>query len=75
MSLSTKQKPITYADAVRALNANDVQADLKDACEQLGLSAVSLMGTFDAVAKQLHTIDLLGLAPPFKPRWNALRKV
>lgn len=75
MSISTKQKTITYGDAVRTFNAKDVRADLDNACEQLGLSTISMMGKVDSVAKQLHTIDLLGLTPPFKPQWNLLRKV
>ncbi|RDB23491.1 hypothetical protein Hypma_009392 [Hypsizygus marmoreus] len=74
MSLSTKQKAITYSDAVRAFNASDVQADLDDACRQLALSAVRLLDNFEYVAKQLHTIDLLGLTSPFKPQWISLRK-
>ncbi|GLB39918.1 hypothetical protein LshimejAT787_0704280 [Lyophyllum shimeji] len=32
------------------------------------------MENFDHVAKQLHTIDLLGLTSPFKSQWSSLRK-
>ncbi|KAG6914918.1 hypothetical protein DXG01_014466 [Tephrocybe rancida] len=74
-SSSTQKGAVTYADTLRSMNAPDVQSDLDSACEQLALTAVRLMENFDYIAKQLHTIDMLGLAPPFKPRWSSLRKV
>jgi hypothetical protein len=70
-----KQKAtVNYADTVRSVNAADVQEDLDNACEQLSSTGIRLMENFDNVAKQLHTIDLLGLTSPFKPQWNTLRK-
>ncbi|KAF8062327.1 hypothetical protein FPV67DRAFT_266790 [Lyophyllum atratum] len=75
MSTSLKQKAtVSYADTVRSVNAGDVQGDLDSACEQLALTAIRLMENFEYIAKQLHTIDLLGLASPFKPQWSSLRK-
>jgi hypothetical protein len=56
------------------MNTPEVQADLNNACEQLALTAVRLIENFEFIAKQLHTIDLLGLSSPFKPQWNSLRK-
>ncbi|KAG6857520.1 hypothetical protein H0H87_002145 [Tephrocybe sp. NHM501043] len=64
----------TYADTLRLMNSVDVQSDLDSACEQLALTAVRLLENFDYIAKQLHTIDMLGSSPPLKPQWNSLRK-
>ncbi|KAG6811620.1 hypothetical protein H0H92_006584 [Tricholoma furcatifolium] len=75
MASSPTQKPfITYADALRSLNGADVQADLNSAFEQFALTTARLLESFDNVARQLHTVDLLGFAPPFKPQWILLCK-
>ncbi|KAG6895690.1 hypothetical protein C0993_009293, partial [Termitomyces sp. T159_Od127] len=75
MASSSMQKTIvTYAGALRSINSPDVRADLDGACEQLALTAIRLMENFDYIAKQLHTIDMSGSTPPFKPRWKSLRK-
>ncbi|KAF5384293.1 hypothetical protein D9615_003237 [Tricholomella constricta] len=75
MSTSAKQNVTgSYADTVRSLNAPDIHGDLDNACGQLALTAVNLLENFDYIAKQLHTIDLLRLASPFKPQWDSLRK-
>lgn len=71
----SKQKVVTYSEAVRTLNTEDVQADLNDACEQLALSIVELTEKFDSVAKLLHTADLQGPTTTFRAQWNVLRKV
>jgi hypothetical protein len=72
-----KQKPFTYTDAVRAINADDVRTDIEDACEHLALSTMAMMETFASIAKQLHTIDVQGLnhGSPLKPQWNPLSRV
>jgi hypothetical protein len=75
MSHPSKQKAITYAEAVRTLNMDDVQADLDDACEQLALSLVELTEKFDIVAKLLHTTDLQGTTTTLGAQWNVLSKV
>jgi len=73
MSHPSKQKAVTYTEAVRTLNTDDVQADLNDACEQLASSLVELAERFDTVAKLLHTTDLQG-PTTFRAQWNVLRK-
>ncbi|KAG6872630.1 hypothetical protein C0995_008150 [Termitomyces sp. Mi166 len=73
-SSSIQKATVTYADTLRSMNSLDVRADLDSACEQLALTTVRLMENFDYIAKQLHTIDMLGSTPPFKSQWNLLRK-
>ncbi|KIJ95448.1 hypothetical protein K443DRAFT_108769 [Laccaria amethystina LaAM-08-1] len=74
MSHITKSKPITYANAVRTLNDRDVQEDIKDACRRLAQAMSTLVERFDAITKQMHTIDLQRRTSPLKPRWCAIRK-
>lgn len=71
----TRQKTLTYADVVRTLNDKGVKADINDACAKLAQAMAAIMPKFDAIAKQLHTVDLLRRDPPLKPGWEALRKV
>ncbi|KAG6865738.1 hypothetical protein C0991_012210 [Blastosporella zonata] len=73
-SSSSQNAGVTYSDTLRTINSPDVHSDLDSACEQLALTAVRLMENFDYIAKQLHTIDMLGSNPPLKPQWNSLRK-
>jgi len=75
MSHIAKSKPITYSNAVRTLNDRDVQEDIKDACRRLAQAMSTLVERFDAITKQMHTIDLQRLTSPLKPRWYAIRKV
>ncbi|KAF9045319.1 hypothetical protein BJ165DRAFT_1346256 [Panaeolus papilionaceus] len=72
---SSKPRPPTYFDVARTLNDNDVFDDINDACSKLHQVMGNMLEKFDAISKQMHTIDLLRLHPPFKPRWDALRKV
>ncbi|KAF8153200.1 hypothetical protein B0H34DRAFT_722612 [Crassisporium funariophilum] len=74
MSSSSKSKPLSYSEAVRAFSDADVQQDLNDACGKLAHAMSAMMGKFDSIAKQMHTIDLLRLTAPIKPRWEAMRK-
>ncbi|EDR10255.1 uncharacterized protein LACBIDRAFT_293545 [Laccaria bicolor S238N-H82] len=74
MSHITKSKPITYSNAVRAFNDRDVQEDIKDACRRLAQAMSTLVERFDAIMKQMHTIDMKRLTSPLKPRWCAIRK-
>lgn len=74
MSHITKSKPITYSNAVRAFNDRDVQEDIKDACRRLAQAMSTLVERFDAITKQMHTIDMKRLTSPLKPRWCAIRK-
>lgn len=75
MSSSSKQKVITYAEAVRTLNTDDVQADLDSACEQMAVSVVELSSKFNVVANMLHTTNLQGPPTAFRIQWNVLCKV
>jgi hypothetical protein len=73
--IGTRPKTLTYADAVRTLNDKAAQGDIDDACTKLAHAVAAMMTRFDAIAKQLHTVDLLRRDQPMKPRWEALRKV
>jgi hypothetical protein len=75
MSYSNEQHAITYAEAVRVLNTEDVQADVNDACRQLALFIIELAKKIDTVAKLLRTTDSERLPTPFGPRWSTLHKV
>ncbi|CAA7269934.1 unnamed protein product [Cyclocybe aegerita] len=70
----SKSKPISYADAVRTFNDQEVQDDINDACSKLAQAMSAMMDKFDSIAKQVHTIDLLRANPPLKPRWDSMRK-
>ena len=71
----TRQKTLTYADVVRTLNDEGVKADIDDACAKLAQAMAAIIPKFDAISKQLHTVDLLRRDPPLKPGWEASRKV
>ncbi|KAF8892972.1 hypothetical protein BD779DRAFT_1436539 [Infundibulicybe gibba] len=71
---SLKNKSLSYFDAARLFNDNNVKADLNAGCERLAQTLIALMGRFDAVTTQLHTIDLQGRTAPLKPRWHTIRK-
>lgn len=75
MSHPSKLKPIAYADAVKTFNAPDVQDDINDACGKLATAMSALMQKFDSITRQMHTIDLLRLSAPLKPRWDSVRQV
>jgi len=75
MPYTSQPKPISYAEAVRTFNGQDVQDDLNDACGKLAHSMSAMMDKFEAITKQMHTIDLLRLSLPLRPRWDAMRKV
>ncbi|KJA25325.1 hypothetical protein HYPSUDRAFT_64904 [Hypholoma sublateritium FD-334 SS-4] len=74
MSHPSKPKPIAYADAVKTFNAADVQDDINDACGKLATAMSTLMQKFDSITRQMHTIDLLRLSAPLKPRWDSVRQ-
>lgn len=70
-----KPRSISYPEVVGILNDNDVRSDMNDGCEKLGQAMTTILSKFDAVTKQMHTIDLLRHSPPLKSRWDAIRKV
>ncbi|PPQ66430.1 hypothetical protein CVT24_007196 [Panaeolus cyanescens] len=71
---SSKPRPPTYIDAARILNDKDVVDNINEACNKLRLVMSNMLEKYDSISKQMHTIDLLRLHPPFKPRWDAFRK-
>jgi hypothetical protein len=75
MSCPSKPKPISYAEAVKTFNSPDVQDDINDACGKLATAMSAMMQKFDSITKQMHTIDLLRLSAPLKPRWDSVRQV
>ncbi|TFK29565.1 hypothetical protein FA15DRAFT_664113 [Coprinopsis marcescibilis] len=72
--LATKARPISYAEAVNMLTDKDVCRDVDDACAKLSQAMALLMQRFNAVAKQMHTIDLQRLTKPLKPGWESICK-
>ncbi|KAF8219636.1 hypothetical protein L208DRAFT_1338840 [Tricholoma matsutake] len=74
MSPTSKPKAITYGEAVRTLNTDDVQADLDGACEQLALSVVGFTAKFDVVAQLLQNAVLQEPTITLRAQWNTLNK-
>jgi len=75
MPYTSKAKPISYAEATRAFNGQDVQDDVNDACGKLAQAMSAMLDRFESITKQMHTIDLLRLSAPLKPRWDTMRQV
>lgn len=75
MSYSSKSRVLSYGDAARSLADGDVQQDVGDACRALATTMVDIMAKFDAISKMVHSIDMLGLVVPLRPRWDSLRRV
>ena len=73
--MSSPIKAITYSELAYVLSAPDMQADFNDACQNLALSLLNHMDAFENVAKPLHSVDILGVAPSFKQKWAVLAKV
>ncbi|KAF8902623.1 hypothetical protein CPB84DRAFT_1775843 [Gymnopilus junonius] len=74
MSHPPKVRPISYSEAVETFNSQEVQTDMNDACGKLAHAMSLMMEKFDAITKQMHTIDLLRLNAPFKPKWDSMRQ-
>jgi hypothetical protein len=72
---SSKQKCLTYPEAARAFADANLREDLTDACARLGQGLAALVEKFEAIAKEVHSIDMQRLAAPLKPRWDTLSKV
>lgn len=65
-SIHQKRKPLSYMDVIRCFN--DLDTDLKDACQNLAQSTVQLVQGFDSIAVQLHSVDMQAVMPPVKPQ-------
>ncbi|KDR77315.1 hypothetical protein GALMADRAFT_139308 [Galerina marginata CBS 339.88] len=74
MSYPSKPKPVSYTEVVRAFSGQDVQDDINDACGKLAHAMTAMMEKFDAITKQMHTIDLLRLSAPLVPKWDSMRQ-
>jgi hypothetical protein len=75
--MAQPQRPtlLSYADIVQTLNDQAVQQDVNSACTKLAQAMTSMKGKFEAISKQVHTVDLLRHDAPLKPRWDLMRKV
>ncbi|KAF7319408.1 Tryptophan synthase beta subunit-like PLP-dependent enzyme [Mycena chlorophos] len=65
------RRPLSYLDIARCLF--ELEGDLKLASQNLALSTVQLVQGFDAIATQLHSVDIQAIMPPLKPQWKRLR--
>jgi hypothetical protein len=72
-----KPKPLSYPDAIRVFNDDDVMQSLKEACQKLSEAGTALLNTFESISTQLHTFDTQS-APasvePFAPQWADYQK-
>lgn len=75
MAQVINNKPFSYAEAIRTFERPDVQQDLNDACGKLAHAMSTMMDKFEAITKQMHTIDLLRRSTPLKPKWDSMRQV
>ncbi|KAE9392642.1 hypothetical protein BT96DRAFT_265825 [Gymnopus androsaceus JB14] len=73
---SYKPKALSYPDAIRVFNDDDVLAGLKEACQKLSESGNALLKTFESISNQLHTFDIQSVATiePLTPRWAVYQK-
>lgn len=75
MSQSMKRRALTYGDAVRALNTEDMQNALDEACRHLAVTIINLMESAVNIDRLLHTVDLQLHTSSFRPLWSCLQKV
>ncbi|KAF5392665.1 hypothetical protein D9757_000934 [Collybiopsis confluens] len=72
-----KPKPLSYPDAIRVFNDDDVMQNLKEACQKLSESGTELIKAFETISSQLHTFDKH--SPPcsvdlLTPQWQGYQK-
>jgi hypothetical protein len=75
MSYSTKLKVLSYTEAAGNLADKDVQKDVEDACRGFSKTMLDILDKFESISKMVHSIDMLGLTVPLRPRWDSLRRV
>ncbi|KAF9078443.1 hypothetical protein BDP27DRAFT_1412431 [Rhodocollybia butyracea] len=71
-----KPKSLSYPDAIRVFNDDEVMQSLKEACQKLSDSGTALLKTFETISTQLRTFDMQS-APggePLAPKWTAFQK-
>ncbi|KAF5348827.1 hypothetical protein D9756_009805 [Leucocoprinus leucothites] len=74
MSYSTKPKVLSYSEAARGLVDRDVQRDVEDSCRTFARTLLDILDKFESISKMVHSIDMLGLTVPLRPRWDSLRR-
>ncbi|XP_006455288.1 hypothetical protein AGABI2DRAFT_209713, partial [Agaricus bisporus var. bisporus H97] len=74
MSSSSKSRVLGYSEAARILTNTDVQRDSEDACRAFTKLLPDIMEKFESIAKLIHSIDMLSLTIPLRPRWDSLQR-
>ncbi|KAK0184905.1 hypothetical protein F5146DRAFT_1167631 [Armillaria mellea] len=69
---SSRPTVLSYPEATRAFNDPNFILDLNEATQRYAQMQKALFPTFATISAQLHTLDLQGIAPPLRPRWNAI---
>lgn len=75
MSSSFKARVLGYSEAARILTDVDVQRDSEDACRAFTKLLPDILDKFESISKLVHSIDMLGLTVPLRPRWDSLQRV
>jgi len=75
MSSSTRPKVLSYIEAAHGLVDRDVQKDVENGCRAYARSLMDILDKFESISKMVHSIDMLGLTVPLRPRWDSLHKV
>ncbi|KAK0484852.1 hypothetical protein IW261DRAFT_1459114 [Armillaria novae-zelandiae] len=63
---------LSYPEATRAFNDTNFILDLNEAAHRYAQTQKALFTTFATISAQLHSLDLQRVAPPLRPRWNAI---
>ncbi|KAK0194296.1 hypothetical protein F5146DRAFT_998705 [Armillaria mellea] len=69
---SSRPTVLSYPEATRAFNDTNFIFDLNEATQRYAQMQKALFTTFAAISAQLHSLDLQRVAPPLRPRWNAI---
>lgn len=72
---SSRPTILSYPDATRAFNDTNFILDLNEATQRYAQMQKALFTTFATISAQLHSLDLQRVAPPLRPRWNAIHTV
>jgi hypothetical protein len=75
MSSSFKTRVLGYSEAARILTDVDVQRDFEDASRAFTKLLPEILDKFESISKLVHSIDILNLTVPLRPRWNSLERV
>lgn len=72
---SSRPTILSYPEATRAFNDTNFILDLNEATQRYAQMQKALFTTFATISAQLHSLDLQRVAPPLRPRWNAIHTV